>query len=119
MPESISFTIPAPPSVNNLFANVPGKGRVRSQRYRTWANAAGWSMRRTDHGTINFWQVALGPVCVSIINGNVRGDIDNGAKAVLDLLVDMGVIGDDKQVAELRITRGGKAREATVTVTPL
>lgn len=111
----ISFTLPAPPSVNNLFANVPGKGRVRSDRYRAWANAAGWTIKA--HGPLQ--PVMWGRVSVSILTGNVRQDIDNGTKAILDLLVDMAVIADDKQVGELIIRRGGKPREAVVTVTPL
>lgn len=115
----ISFTLPAPPSVNNLYANVPGKGRVRSHRYIAWLEEAGWAMKRTNHGTINFWDTIQTPVSVSIVSGNQRQDIDNMAKAILDLIVDMGVISDDKLVAELHITRGTKSREASVTVTPL
>lgn len=111
----ITFTVPTPPSVNNLFVNVPGKGRVRSQRYQAWAHAAGWAMR------IAGWNPPLtlgfrGPVSVTILNGNARQDIDNCAKGILDLLTEMQVIEDDKQVVGLHITRGGKPKEAIVTV---
>ncbi len=41
----IVYRLPAPPSVNNLFRNVPGKGRVRSSEYVAWCEAAGWSLR--------------------------------------------------------------------------
>ena len=34
-----------PPSVNQLFANVAGKGRVRTGRYRAWAQVAGWQIK--------------------------------------------------------------------------
>jgi hypothetical protein len=33
-----------PPSVNTIYANVPGKGRVKSARYKTWLKAAGWDI---------------------------------------------------------------------------
>lgn len=116
MAATVRFTLPAPPSVNNLFANVPGKGRVRSHRYLAWLEEAGWAMKQTNH---NFWETIQTPVSVSIVSGNQRQDIDNMAKAILDLIVDMGVISDDKLVAELHITRGAKSREACVTITPL
>lgn len=109
----LTFTIPSPPSVNNLFANVPGKGRVRSERYRIWANAAGWAMKAYRPGG---WETLSGQVSVEIINGNSRQDIDNCAKGVLDLLTEMQVIGDDKQVVDLRIMRGGRPKEAVVIV---
>ena len=39
------LNIPPPPSVNALFANVAGEGRVRSARYKQWATAAGWRLQ--------------------------------------------------------------------------
>ncbi len=33
-----TVNLPYPPVLNNLYANVPGKGRVKSERYRAWAN---------------------------------------------------------------------------------
>jgi len=111
----LTFTIPSPPSVNHLYANVSGKGRVRSQRYRIWATAAGWAMR-TDAGRARSWPTLTGPVSIEIVNGNSRQDIDNGIKALLDLLTDMAVIADDDQVVDLRIMRGGKPDQAIVTV---
>jgi hypothetical protein len=81
-----------PPSTNGLFANVPGRGRVRSERYRTWLNAAGWDMARYHNVR---WQE---PVYLTICIGKLRqgSDISNRAKAVEDLLVTHGIIpGDD------------------------
>lgn len=111
----LTFVIPSPPSVNGLFANVPGRGRVRSKGYRIWRNAAGWALK-TEGTQARSWETIAGPVEVRIVNGSQRLDGDNSAKAILDLLVDMRVIGDDRQVVDLRITRGAKSREATVTV---
>lgn len=115
--EAIVFRIPTPPSVNNLYANVRGRGRIKSERYRVWRNAAAWAMR-LDGNKPRSWETISGPVSVEIICGG-RADVDNRSKAALDLLVEMKVIGDDRQVAELRVKRGENPREATVTVRPL
>ena len=81
-----------PPSTNTLYANVPGKGRVKSQRYRTWLNAVGWDIKRY---TKDNWDI---PVYLTICIGKLRknADISNRVKAVEDLLVTYGIIpGDD------------------------
>ena len=115
---SLTFTIPSPPSVNNLYANIPGKGRVKSSRYRTWRQAAGWAMR-VDGNKTRSWPTIAGPVEVQFINGNRRGDLDNGCKAVGDLLVEMGVISDDRLIEKWSISRGGEPKQAVVTVREL
>lgn len=110
------FRIPSAPSTNGLYANVAGKGRVKSQRYRVWANAAGWAMK-LDGDKPRTWNTITGPVSVEIISGG-RKDVDNN-KAVLDLLTDMAVIGDDSQVIDLRIRKAALSRETVVTVKDL
>jgi hypothetical protein len=74
---------------------------------------------RYGDGIVHSWETFADPVAVEIISGAHRQDIDACAKALLDLLVDMGVIGDDAQVAELHIFRGEKARETFLTVRSL
>lgn len=115
---SIAFEIPLPPTVNNLYANVPGKGRVKSETYRIWKNAAAWDMRLSGGTRTRTWHPIMGRVAVTLIVGRYcRGDIDNRAKGALDLLVDMAVIGDDSQVERLTISRGGcEPKRAIVTV---
>lgn len=80
-----------PPSTNNLFVNVRGKGRVRSERYRTWLQAAGWDMKRYHNIR---WDV---PVCLTIVIGKLRAnaDVSNRIKAVEDLLVSHKIIPGD------------------------
>ena len=83
-----------PPPVNNLFFNVPGKGRVKSSRYRTWKNAASWEVAAQKPIPLK------GPVHVkiSIEDGSSRADIDGLIKAPLDMLVDLHLIeGDDRR----------------------
>lgn len=104
------YRIPSPPSVNNLYANIPGRGRIKSERYKAWLNAAGWAVSPRPAAPMS------GPVAVEIVLGSRRLDIDNGSKACLDLLVKMAVIADDKQVIDLHIRRAGPSKEAVLSV---
>ena len=93
--------LPFPPSVNGLYTNVPGKGRVRTAAYRRWATAAGWEINRVRRG-----EPIIGPVSIGIDvrrKDRRKRDLDNLAKGVIDLLVKMGVIADDRQVDELHM----------------
>jgi Holliday junction resolvase RusA-like endonuclease len=108
--------LPSPPSTNNLYHNVPGKGRRRTERYATWATAAGWAINPFVSKLAAFDTFFHGQVEVLIITGNRLQDVDNGIKAILDLLTAMRVYADDKLVEKLTIERGGDKREAVVTV---
>ncbi len=86
------IVLPWPPSLNNMFLNVRGKGRVRSENYRKWATEAGWLLKSQKPHKFNE------PVRVRVeLNPpNARAfDLDNRNKALLDLLVEHGVIHDD------------------------
>jgi crossover junction endodeoxyribonuclease RusA len=92
--------LPMPPSTNNLFVNVPKRGRVPSGRYRQWKTAAGLMLNvQRPHRVIGSVRVLI------YVPEKTRGDIDNRVKAVLDLLVAHGVIEDDKHVHSLTIAR--------------
>lgn len=95
--QSITFD-GLPPSVNSLYANVPGRGRVKSKRYKTWLNAVNWSVAEQAPQRID------GEVEVSIFCKKTtkrREDIDNKIKAVLDLLVSNHLIEDDSKVVKV------------------
>lgn len=88
--------LPRPISTNNLFANVPGKGRVKTQDYQTWLwhVAAALTKQRplpkfTEPVRIVY---AVGEVGVSS-----RFDLGNAEKALTDVLVSEGVIPDDSR----------------------
>lgn len=88
--------IPVPPSLNNMFTNVPGRGRVRVAAYKHWIAEAGYSIlaQRPKKYT--------GDVTVSIVIGpRQRGDLDNRIKPVLDLLTKMKIIEDDRKVVQI------------------
>jgi hypothetical protein len=80
-----------PPSTNGLYANIPKRGRVKTERYRTWLQAAGWDMKRYHN---HHWDE---PVYLTIVIGKLRSnaDVSNRVKAVEDLLVAHQVIPGD------------------------
>ena len=80
------------PSVNKMYRNVPGVGRVKSSDYKTWAKLAMQEMMAQRRLPLPNPPVCL-TICVPDSSG--RGDISNRVKAVEDLLVRMGVIPDD------------------------
>ena len=90
----ITLSVPAPPSVNKMFRNVPGKGRVKTGAYDAWQAEAGWRLRLQRPGRI------AGPVMilVGVERGSLKADIDNTVKALFDLLVEHRVIEDDSKV---------------------
>lgn len=104
----------APPSTNNLYINVRGRGRIRSDRYRTWLNAAGWDVVRAKA------KLHDGPVKVTILvrKSNRRSDVDNRAKACLDLLVKQGVLIDDSQIQSLTVEWSDAVQGARIFIEP-
>jgi Holliday junction resolvase RusA-like endonuclease len=109
----VAFSIPVPPSVNNLFVNVPKVGRVKSKAYREWITAAGWMLRTQRPGSIN------GPFAVTIrLPVKVRSDLDNLAKPILDLMVAHKITSDDRRCEDLHITKTEGIENACVSVRP-
>lgn len=93
-------TLPAPPSVNNLWQVVRAAGGSRlaqTDTYQRWKAEADWSLRA---------QIAAGakPIAgnvlaiVGVDRRNLRADIDNTVKALFDRLVAAGLIEDDNKV---------------------
>jgi crossover junction endodeoxyribonuclease RusA len=106
--------LPMPPSTNNLFVNVPKRGRVPSARYRQWKTAAGLTLnvQRPE-------PVKGSAMVIMYVPWKVRGDIDNRIKPILDLLVTHGVIEDDSKVVSLSISRRLSIPAETVEVNVL
>lgn len=95
-----TLTIPAPPSVNELFANgKPGKtGRFKTPKYKAWLSEAGWMIREQMLSEGNAPIMGRIVVILGVERLSLAADIDNRAKAVLDLLVAQKVIEDDRYV---------------------
>lgn len=87
--------LPDPISTNNLFANLPGRGRVMTKAYRDWKQLAA-RMLMAQRPLPTF---AL-PVEITIYAGEKNTgpmDADNAVKACLDALVVAKVIHDDSR----------------------
>lgn len=106
-----------PPSTNNLYWNIRGRGRVLTKAARTWKEDAARSAR-------TIWKISEplpGPVSVSLWFVLRRDrDIDN-VKAVLDCLSGIAYA-DDKQITRLVIEKrravGSEIGRVEISVTP-
>jgi len=95
----VSLDLPRPPSVNKLFRNVPGKGRVKTGHYKAWIEQAGWEIRRQRPGKID------GAYKLLVLIGPTRADIDNLSKGLSDLLQAHGVVENDRLADSLHMER--------------
>lgn len=111
----ITLKLPMPPPANNLFANKAGRGRVKSERYRTWLNAAGWELKEQKPAKVE------GEYCIWLYverPDNRKRDLSNLIKPIEDLLVSHGVVEDDSKCAEVHLYWSGSGRGCTVKVEP-
>ena len=90
----ITFTLPIPPSVNQMFRNVRGKGRVKTGHYEAWRGHAATSLRLQHIAPITGNVVVL----FGVERQSSIADIDNRIKAMLDAIVAAKIITDDNQV---------------------
>ena len=107
--------LPVPPAANNLFFNDGHGGRGKSQRYRAWRVAAGWQVRLQAPRRVR------GPVAISITveDGASRADLDNLAKAPIDLLCELHLIeGDHREVIREVTLRWGAVEGLSIEVRP-
>lgn len=98
--DRVVIDVPRPPSVNGLTFNVPGRGRVRTDRYRTWLRAAGNELMAQRPGRIS------GAYLLTIQVGRAaskRRDLDNIAKASSDLLVTHRIVEDDSYAERVTV----------------
>lgn len=107
MSAHLTFDLPLPPSANALFANVRGKGRVKTAEYKAWIEEARWHI-------ITAWRTAgqpeVGrdtPMRLSLRLGLTgrRRDLGNCLKAVEDVLVRELPIPDDRYTDRIVIIR--------------
>ena len=83
--------LPIPPSLNNAYVNVPGRGRVPSVPLTKWRRSCGFMINAKRPSPV------LGPVHLSYTfeDGGSRADIGNLEKAATDLLVELRLIEGD------------------------
>lgn len=105
MLDPVTFVLPIPPSVNNLFINTRS-GRVSGSAYKRWRQEAGWAIKLGCGAFVP--PLLTGIVGVKITAPlNRRRDLDNALKPLLDILVRMEVISDDNLIDDLHIVRAG------------
>jgi len=115
-PPDLCLELPMPPSTNNLFATV-GKKRIRTVEYTAWAKEAGYLLNRQRPplvaGKVSLLLEVEEPKTAR------RQDVCNREKAVIDLLVNHGVIQSDDQRHVREVTmRWADVAGVCVTVRP-
>ena len=83
---------PVPPSANELFFNLPGRGRAKTAKYKKWIKAADVYMLAQKPLPSFRGKLAL-HITVPL---KTRGDTSNRIKAIEDYLVRVSVTEDDR-----------------------
>jgi Holliday junction resolvase RusA-like endonuclease len=91
---TLSLDLVIPPSLNGAWCNVPGRGRVRTATYRTWARQALAAISIQARGA-SFPGSFRVSVLASDRELTRRRDVDNLGKALCDTLTKAGIIADD------------------------
>ena len=100
MPMACKLSLPIPPSLNNAYANAPGRGRVATKALRQWKEAAGWELKTQPR------QSFAGKFRIELqVPSDMRGDLDNRSKAACDLLTEHRIIPDDRYAWEVTARR--------------
>ena len=100
LPAPVSFTIPMPPSVNHLYKNVKGVGRVKTKAYDDFTMMAVAAIRRQSVPRIEGRIVAIW----GVERRSDQADVSNRLKAAEDSLVKAGIIEDDRFITAHFIT---------------
>ena len=109
------LTLPAPPSVNTLFRNVPGRGRVKTAAYKDWISQCNWMVRSQKPAPVPGHVI----VVIGVERTSEMADIDNLSKAILDRLVGCKLIDDDRFVTAFAMAWAQKGeRMARIAIMP-
>lgn len=102
--QKLELTLPVPVSVNQMYLNLAGRGRVKTSAYKSWIKTADilshlqWRKAGEPHFGAGFKVTIFLPM-------NMRGDVDNRIKPILDLLVRRKITVDDRKAHEVRACR--------------
>lgn len=115
-PTIIRLIITKPTSTNDLY-HRDRSGRVRqSKQYADWKDMAGRQIL-AQRPKLRCRSLPLAPYAVEmLISVGDRGDIDNRAKALLDLLHQMQITPDDSLLWDFRVSRAGHVPDNSVQV---
>ena len=106
--------LPLPPILNNLYINVPGRGRVLSHQGKDWKIKAGWEARKHWKGEPSKRAFAVN---IDIYVKYTR-DVDSSSKLLLDAMQGI-VYENDSQVDDLhpRRFKAPKGQDGWIEVT--
>ena len=114
----IILSLPMPPSTNSLYRNVPGRGRAKTERYRTWLRAAGNELLAQRVGI----QPIQGAFTLTILlprsKRRAAMDASNYIKATEDLLVRHSLIDDDSYAESVTIAWAAGIEQCEIRVWP-
>jgi Holliday junction resolvase RusA-like endonuclease len=97
----IRLELPIPPTANNLFCNGRnGKGRFISLVYTQWQWAAYAALKKPVERISGPFRFRL------ILPVDMRGDVDNRIKPVLDFCVTHAITSDDRYAQSVSAERG-------------
>lgn len=99
MMQPVTLVIPMPPSVNGIW-RASGRRVHRSSGYTRWKQEAGLALNGQGNPLLLEGDLS---VAMSFGPRDRRRDLDNLAKAPLDLLQTHGWIKNDSQVTDLRL----------------
>jgi hypothetical protein len=100
LPAPVAFTLPTPPSVNELYKNVKGVGRVKAGLYDDFIRRGVASIRLQGVAALPGYVVAV----FGVERMSITADIDNRLKSMLDTIVKAGVIEDDRFVTAIAVS---------------
>lgn len=113
-----SFDCPAPPSVNNLYRNVPGRGRVVTREYQAWRDEAALLIGSLpwygdDKKNRYRWEITIAAHALPHSR-----DLDNIVKPLIDLVARLTGLRDNycEVVTAFRSAEDEGAARVTVTV---
>jgi Holliday junction resolvase RusA-like endonuclease len=116
-----TFDVPAPPSTNHLFRNVPGRGRVVTAEYEAWRRTAAIEAGHLpwygeDKKNRYRWEVQI-----ALHHFPHTRDVDNATKPLIDFVAAHTGLRDNycEVVTVFRSAMEDGAQRATVTVTLL
>jgi Holliday junction resolvase RusA-like endonuclease len=111
--KSLTVVLPMPPSTNRLFSTIDRNKRVRSRVYRDWSTEAGWALKQQSRASF------AGDVELVMRFGprDRRSDVTNRIKAAEDLLVEHGILADDRYVVRCVVEWADDVRGCEITIT--
>ena len=115
MPQKIELTLPVPPSVNRIWRTGRGRNYLspEAQKFKMAAKVAAAKAGYLKGEAVPFPSPQPVKVTLTWYRAAKRGDLDNRAKATLDVL--NGILwADDAQVVEIHLYRKDAPKDGRI-----